>query len=401
MNAKISLNHDQSSVAFRLIKINAVSFLSQVVQIGTVPAILALRLNDSHYSLMTVGIVAAAPWIAILLVGSWVPALIKHFGFTSSNWIALTITALSLIGSILSNEAILLFVANFLLGVGLIIRWVSCDTWIVAAAPESIRGRAIGTHETLMGCGIAAGPLVIAFTGVDSALPLLGCLALVGVSALILFSLQNCNGYPSTPGLTQRKTIARMFPTALVAGFLAGFIETSSISFMPVLGDRELLSLSATMVLAGFGIGGTVLQIPLGWLADKAGFRTTQLITATVIFLGAILLPLVRHHDAPLLVLIFLWGGAAGGMNTLAVVEAGSRVDSASVSTAMMTIALAYTIGSIIGPMLTGWAVDSLPTIGFSVVSASAAAIFLLTWVAFRKDVNACNTSAAPIDAHQ
>jgi len=44
----------------RLARINAVSFLAQIVQIGTVPALMALRLNAAHHSPLIVGAVAGA-----------------------------------------------------------------------------------------------------------------------------------------------------------------------------------------------------------------------------------------------------------------------------------------------------------------------------------------------------
>jgi MFS family permease len=368
----------------RLVKVNAISFFSQVVQIGTVPALLALRLNEAQYSSVVVGIVAAAPWIAILLMGQWTPVALRRYGFVATNWIALTMSMLSLMGTMFATSPPVLFAVNFVLGIALILRWVACDTWVVAVAPECLRGRAIGTHETLMGCGIAAGPLVIAFAGATTALPILCCMGMLVLSGTALSMLQESDGHPEIPMKTHRLAVVRVLPTALMAGFLAGFIETSSISFLPVFGARGLFALGATTVLTGFGAGGTLLQVPLGWLADKAGFRVAQLITASVIGAGALALPYVAQHSILLLALLFIWGGAAGGMNTLAVVEAGYRSENAGVSTAMMAIALAYTVGSVSGPVLTGLIILKLPEAGFAVTMGAAALAFLLIWTANR-----------------
>ena len=65
------------------------------------------------------------------------------------------------------------FILNLLAGLGLIVRWVTCDTWIVTIAPVEARGRAIGMHETLMGLGIALGPLLLSLTGTSGTLPFL------------------------------------------------------------------------------------------------------------------------------------------------------------------------------------------------------------------------------------
>ena len=76
---------ESSQVLRRLVKINAVSFLAQIVQIGTVPALMALRLNAAHHSPLTVGAVAGAPWLAILLLGGWAPGILRRCGFIATN----------------------------------------------------------------------------------------------------------------------------------------------------------------------------------------------------------------------------------------------------------------------------------------------------------------------------
>ena len=369
-----------AEVLRRLVKINAVSFLAQIVQIGTVPALIALRLNAAHYSALAVGIVAGAPWLAILLLGGWAPAILRRHGFVNTNRAALLLSVLALCGALPATEPTTLFIANFIFGAGLILRWVACDTWIVSVAPEGIRGRAIGTHETLMGCGIAAGPLLILLTGFDGALPMLTCIGLLVCSGVVLFDLADCNGYPEASNRSQRLAVVRIVPTALMAGFVAGAVETSSISFLPVFSERHLFALGVTAVLAGFGAGGTLLQIPLGWLADKAGFRRAQLITAIAVAACALALPVVAHTPALLFALLFVWGGAAGGMNTLAVIEVGQRISGAGMSTGLLGVAWAYTLGSVSGPVLTGWATGLFPGRGLSIVVAVSVSAFVAVW---------------------
>jgi predicted MFS family arabinose efflux permease len=172
----------------------------------------------------------------------------------------------------------------------------------------------------------------------------------------------------------------QIVPTALTAGFVAGFVETSSISFLPLLSDRRVLALGVTAVLGGFGAGGTILQMPLGWLADKAGIRVTQFLTAGVVALGALALPVVGHHAGLLLPLLFVWGGATGGMNTLAVIEVGQRIDGAGMSTGLMAVALAYTVGSVTGPVLTGWVTSRVPGSGLAIASVVAVMMFSMVW---------------------
>ena len=366
----------------RLAKINALSFFAQVVQIGTVPALLAVRLTAAHYSALVVGAIAAAPWIAILLVGRAAPRVLSRCGFRATHALAMCLALSALLGMMWAASPALLFTFNLLFGVGLILRWVSCDTWIVEAAPVRIRGRAIGVHETLMGCGIAMGPLIIALTGANGLTPFWVCVGVLGLSAAMLVGLGHNGETPALPARGSMGQAVRTMLTALVAGFLAGFVETSSISFLPVFSERSLFAIGVAFTLGGFGAGGTLLQVPLGGFADRFGYRAAQLVCCAIIVVGALSFPFIGHSTLTLLLMLFMWGGAAGGMNTLAVIEAGARMNEVAVSTAMAAIAMAYTTGSILGPLLVGLATSRWNLFGFLLAICSAIALFLGTLAA-------------------
>jgi len=80
--------------------------------------------------------------------------------------------------------------------------------------------------------------------------------------------------------------------------------------------------------------------------------------------------------------LLFCWGGAAGGMNTLAVIEVGQRITGAGLSTGLLAVALAYTVGSVSGPVLTGWATSLFPAVGLPIMATVAVLAFVGVWAA-------------------
>lgn len=365
----------------RLAKINAMSFLAQVVQIGTVPALFALQLSAAHYSTFVIGVIAAAPWLAILCTGHLAPAMLARLGFVATSAWGLGLSALALVGALFSPVAPVLFALNFLFGVGLILRWIASDTWILAVARASMRGQAIGVHEALMGCGIAAAPLVLALAGVNGRAPLVVCLALLAGGGICLLLLMDENdASPGAPPKGGAAWALAAMPTAIASGFVAGYVETASISFLPVFSSEATLALGVVTVLAAFGIGGTVLQVPLGRLADRVGYRFAQLTCAIVLLCGFPALLAVAGTPSLLLALLFLLGGAAGGMNTLAVIEGGHRARRGGVSSAMFAVALSYTIGSALGPFCVGLAASHSSLSGFAWAIDAAAVVFLIAF---------------------
>jgi MFS family permease len=359
-----------------LLRINLLSFCAQAVQLGAVPALIALRLNASGHSITVLGLIAAAPWLAVLLFSHHIPRLLARHDYLPVNVTALGVSALAVAVIMVASNPWLIFAANFCLGMGLILRWIACDSWILQLSPEVIRGRAIGIHETLMGCGIAVGPLLIALFGSRSTAPLVACLGLLFVAACALFSVAGVT--TAAPEVAPNGRALRLISLMTLAAFIAGFIETASVSFLPVLSLKAHWAIASILALGVFTVGGTVLQLPIGILADAAGVRAAQLITAAVIIIAAASFMLLGHRFVPLLLALFVLGGAAGAMNTLAVIEAGASLAPNLISAAASRVALAYTLGSIIGPPVIGVLVARLGPASFPCAFAIIAAAFCL-----------------------
>ena len=338
---------------------------------------MSLTLDKQGVDATTIGLIVSAPWIAILLVYKFVPLLLKHTGLYSANLISIFISATAITAMAYTNNLYILFALNFVVGVGLILRWIACDTWIVAIANQAERGRAIGIHETLMGFGIALGPLLLSVTGIQGSLPFFCSAAVIAVALIPLLTLRQENHHPGVPKNKNDFGIFLYMPTALLGAFIAGFVETSAISFLPLyaLGTGYAV-VAATLIAFCFGAGGTILQLPLGWLADRISHRRARYFTVSVVFLGALVIPYAMSTLWFTWLAVFLWGGAVGGMNTLAVIEAGQRIPAHKITLAMTAIDMCYTMGSILGPIATGATIKYISPHGLFLISAIVCVIF-------------------------
>lgn len=363
---------------FALTKINTLSALSQIVQIGTVTPLLSLSLEQQGVEPARIGVIVSASWLAILLLYKWVPRLLAHLGLVKTNFLSAALTIAALIGMTLTTHLVLIFSLNFLLGIGLILRWIACDTWIVAVASKDERGRAIGVHETLMGLGIAVGPLLLVVFGVGNAAPYYVCAVIVLMSGALALTLNDHDTQPQIPAEKRHGKLFSIIPTALCGAFIAGFSETSSVSFLAgySLSAGYMLT-AATLLISVFGIGGTVLQLPIGWLADRSSCTFGQLVCGSILLLGTLAIPLSQPFPWLAAIIVFLWGGAIGGMNTLAVIEAGDRVGEHQVSTAMTAIAMFYTLGSVLGPIATGATVSCISEHGLMISVGTVGVLFI------------------------
>ena len=363
---------------FALTKINTLSVLSQIVQIGTVTPLLSLSLERQGVEPAIIGMIVSASWLAILLLYKWVPRLLAVLGLVKANILSAGLSIIALVGMTLTTHLVLIFGLNFMLGVGLILRWIACDTWIVAVASKGERGRAIGIHETLMGLGIAVGPLILVVFGVGSAAPYYACAAIVLIAGMLALTLKGHDTQPQTPLERRHGKLLRVIPIALCGAFIAGFSETSSVSFLAGYSlSAGYLITAATLFISVFGAGGALLQLPIGWIADRSSYKIGQLMCGLILLLGTVAIPFSQHLPWLATIIVFLWGGAIGGMNTLAVIEAGDRVDEQQVSTAMTAIAMFYTLGSVLGPIITGATVSYVSNHGVMIAVGIVGTFFI------------------------
>lgn len=347
-----------------LVRVNLASLFAQIVQVGGFPVLLAFSLDALEQSEAVIGMVVTLPWLAVLVGAGFLPRIIRR---TNERWAALlgifmSIAALGLL--FLSVSLLTLVFSALLMGAGLILRWVACDTWILRLVPPAARGRAIGVHETLMGLGIAAGPAVLLLRDHLTLEPTAAFLVLLVLSLLVL-SLSPLGQETAEEEMTNSgskgKTLYFMLALVLCAAALSGFAETSSVALLPLwFMQQDVTEQLALALLVSFGLGGTVLQLPIGAIADRFSVATAEYLCAACLVVGCLANLLLL--EAPLLVSyasLFLWGGAVGGLNTLAVIEAGARTHGEDTSRAMAAIASAYTLGGVIGPAFLGviWSV--------------------------------------------
>ena len=343
-----------------LVFINLGSFLAQVVQVGGYPTLLTLTMLRHGFEAWLIGLITATQWAAVLLLAPFIPWILRRLGNrgTSQLGVGFSLMALMLLLFDTTSIAIVAVSAN-LMGIGLTMRWVACDNWIVHSARQSAIGRAIAMHETVMGLGIAIGPLLTMISNVS--LPLALCL-FMAILALSMIALHFGSRVPAQSAPMDAppgglRPIIRLVALALIAALASGSIETAMIALLPLyLLSFQHAEMTALALVSAFGIGGTILQLPLGWMADRYGHSSAEVLSIAIILVGAVALILAINQPVSLALILFFWVGAIGGLNTLAVIAVGRQLPPAQSASGVALVASAYTLGGVIGPLLSGLA---------------------------------------------
>ena len=161
-------------------------------------------------------------------------------------------------------------------------------------------------------------------------------------------------------------SFVRLAPALLVAVGVVAFWDAALLSLFPLYGleyGREQRFI--TLALAVCILGNTVLQIPIGWIADHTSRRGVMIFCAIVAAAGAAFLPAIVGTTSALLSILFIWGAAVGGLYTMAMAELGDRFSGAELVAGNAAFAVVFGLGGLVGGPVTGVVMDLAGADGF------------------------------------
>jgi hypothetical protein len=113
--------------------------------------------------------------------------------------------------------------------------------------------------------------------------------------------------------------------------------------------------------------GNILLQVPLGFAAERFGARNMLVACAVTTLLGCVLLPflIVTPLIWPLAV---IWGATSFGIYTLALIELGGRFTGPMLVAGNAAFAMVWGVAGMAGPSGTGLAMDLIGVQGLPLV---------------------------------
>jgi MFS family permease len=349
------------------------------LSIGLIIPLTSIVLEQRGISVIAIGLNATVYSLAVLLTGPFLPAVIHRIGLLKSMAAGALLSGVFVLGLALDDSLWLWFPIRFCMGFCGGMHWVGSETWINRMAAERHRGRIVGAYATIWSMGIAAGPLILKFIGVDGARPFLVSGGLMAAAALPLLLVPAVENNHIAPAHNLVLRMVRIAPVAIGAGFFSGFLETAVLALLPVYGLHSGFETADALVLVSlFAVGSFACQPLIGWVADKIRFKTLAIFIAAVSSLVVLLLPTYLHRPMLIGSLIFLWGGSVGGYYTLGMLNVGQCFKGGELTAASSMFVMAYTAGMVGGPLFCSAAMQAAGPAGLLVLPAIVPVFFIL-----------------------
>ena len=359
---------------------------TMTITLGLTWPLLAIVLERQGVPGWLNGLSASSQMLAILAIAPLGPRLIGRFG-------TLRVMVFGIVGMI---AGLLLlpafpnvwawFPIRFLIGLSAELIFVGGDIWINQIARDETRGRLIGVYGTFLHAGFAVGPATIAVLGSDNWLALYLAVAVVTSGLIPLFLIRGAA--PPVEGRPRSRMMyfLRIAPMLMVAAFMFGLIDSTVLALLPVYGMQKGLDAeTASLLLTMFVMGGVVGQIPIGILADKMDRVTLLAWTILIAMLSIAALPFVIGHAAQTWTAMMIMGVTVGGFYVIAMAMIGVRFKNAELVSINASFVFLWGLGDVVGPFVSGAAIDIWGPDGLPGTGTLICALFLLIVVSQRR----------------
>ena len=349
------------------------------ISFGGLTPLISVTLDGRGVDGTVIGLVVAAQPLGTILAAPFAPWFLRRFGAADAMLLCGAVSLASIVLLPVFDTVPAWFALRLVAGLAGAAPWIILETWINVIATERDRARIISIYMTVMAAGFAAGPMVLSVIGTDGVTPFVVFIVLKACALVPIVFLRARTPDVEVEHRTRYAGILLAAPVLFAAAFVAGFVDAGFFAFLPIWGLRNgLEEWLAVLLLTVFVSGNIVLQFPLGWLADTVGYRVVLLGCGLVCVVGALAAPYLLVLPVALGVVLFVWGGCAWGLYTIALAAIGDRFRGGSLAAANAVFVIAYEVAFVAAPPASGAAADLRPADGLMGLMAIVGAGFVI-----------------------
>jgi MFS family permease len=338
---------------------------------GMTYPLLSLILESRGVASDMIGINSAMMPLGILLISPAIPFVTKRFGARNVAIAAAIVTALAILAYKAFDTLAAWFLIRLVQGMTISVLFVLSESWIVGSAGDANRGKVVAIYASVLSGSFGAGPLLISFIGIEGWTPfVLGAIVIaVGIFPFMLIR-ENSDADPEETSPSGIFAFAPKAPMLLAAVGIFSIFDAATLSLFPVYGVQNGLDVATSAnLLTALILGNMLLQLPVGWLADRIEHRLVLAGCALTTTICLLVLPLLIQSPFkwPLLVVA---GTAGYGVYTVSLASLGSRFSGNELVNGASAFALVWGFGALFGSVAGGWSMLAFGPHGLPVALA-------------------------------
>ncbi|RRU92297.1 MFS transporter [Stutzerimonas xanthomarina] len=321
---------------------------------GLLNTLLTLRGVAEGYSTGMIGLMMSG-YFAGFLIGTWLaPSLIRRIGHIRTFAFYAALAAVAVLVHVLIVNPWVWLVLRVLYGVSLVTLYMVIESWLNAQVSGEKRGQVFALYMAVnLGALAAAQQLLSLDTPMNFTLFALAAILISSALMPITLTRQAQPALPDMPA-TDLLQLARIAPLPLMAAGISGLTLGGFWGLAPVYASQVGFDAAGVGLLMSITIlGGAVLQWPIGLFSDKHDRRVVLLwVVAIAAVLALVITPILS--GSLLLGLMFLWGGLAFSIYSIAVAQMVDQLHPDEILSGSSGLLLANGFGAAFGPVVAG-----------------------------------------------
>jgi MFS family permease len=329
--------------------------------LGEMFPLLALKMEQWGVSASVIGLNSAMPPVGILLAGLFIPKLAHKFGSRRITLVMVVLTALVIVTYPALPNVAAWFGLRLAQGMFVATLFALSEAWIVRFSEGKYRARIIGVYATAISASFGLGPLVIKYMGIEGYAPFVAG-AIVMLMALLPISLVDESSAREADRDEEHVSVIEFAPKApmlLLAICVHAIFDGAMLALLSVYGVRYGYGVEpAALLITALALGNVFFQIPIGLIADRTSKQ--GMIKSCFAAAGLLMLLLPAAMDSFLVWPLLLLIGAAGfGIYTVGLALLGDFFKGTDLVGGTAAFASVWGLGSLIGAVAGGWAMDA------------------------------------------
>jgi MFS family permease len=349
--------------------------------IGLLGTLLGVRATTAAFGNLEIGLIMAGYYAGYIFGTLFAPRLIRNVGHVRCLAAFASVGAAASLGfGLLVNPGIWLLL-RILSGACVVGIYMVVESWLNEQSAGSSRGRVFSAYMMSTLVALGAGQFLL-LAGDPAELTLFALAAiLISLGVVPIAITRVTEPQLETVSPVRLSELIRISPLGMVGALSAGIVNGAFWGMAPVFGQRVGLSDGDTAFLMSATIfGGVILQWPIGHLSDRIDRRAVLILTslATAGTAAVITYLVTQGHHGPITG-AFLYGGLMFTLYGISVAHTNDHLKPGQVLEATRSLLLVYGIGALFGPILGGFAMESVGPQGLpalSVVTTVTLALF-------------------------
>lgn len=353
--------------------------------LGLMFPLLSLIMEREGVSAEMIGYCTGLQPVGILLSGFIVPGLVLRFGAKQVCIAAAIAAAVIVLLYPVTPIFWAWFALRFFQGLAISTLFTISEAWVTGYAAGAYRGRIVAVYSSVLALSFGLGPTLIAVTGTETALPFIIGAAVLAAAMLPVFAVRlDEPAHGAKEGEGGALTILTFAPKApvllLSVGVFAVF-DAAFLGFMPIYALKKGASeTEAALTLSVLAVGNFVLQLPIGWLADRYPKRAVMGACGLVTAVFTFMLPWTMGTPLMWVILVII-GASSVGIYTIALAEIGERFSGQDLVAGTASFSTVWGMGALIGAVVAGWVFDWYGPDAFPIAIALIITLFLVAAV--------------------